>query len=96
MTRIEQLIAEAKRQNPDKMTISDRLMELAKYRPLIWLWQARAAWLLYTRWNAPKGHEARASVYQQWLYARTLSDMLDDGPMFPSDAIDEDRQYWDE
>ena len=96
MSVFDDLIAEAKRQNVYKPSLSERAMELAKYRPFIWLWQARNAWLLYRRWNAPRGHEARASVYQQWLYARTLSDMLDDGPMFPSDAIDEDRQYWDE
>jgi hypothetical protein len=73
--------------------------EVAKRRPFRWAWQAKCAALLYTKWNAPKGHEARSSIRQQWSYAGTLAEMLDEageGYLSPSDAIDEDRQYWDE
>lgn len=93
---IEELIAEAKRQNRYMPSIAARLVALAKYQPLRALWCARTAWLLFTRWNAPQGHEARATLWQEWSYARGLAEMLDDyGPMFPTEAIDSDRQYWE-
>lgn len=89
------LIAEAKRQNPYKPSIAERLIALAKYQPFRTVWCARAAWTMYRKWNAPKGHEARATLWQEWLYAKSLAEMLDDGPMFPSEAIEVDRQYWE-
>lgn len=73
--------------------------EIARRRPFRWAWQAKCAVLLYTKWNAPKGHEARATIRQQWSYAGSLTEMLDEageGYLSPSEAIDEDRQYWDE
>jgi len=90
------LIAEAERQNPYKPTIADRLIALAVYQPFRVVWCARTAWLIHRRWNAPKGHEAHSTWRQDWLYALTLADMLHDGPMLPSDAIAEDRQYWED
>ncbi len=91
------LIAEAKRQNLYKPSIAERLMELARFQPFRTVWRARAAWLLFAKWNAPKGHEARATLRQEWEYSGSLAEMLDDyGPMSPSEAIDTDRQYWED
>lgn len=73
--------------------------EIVRRRPFRWAWQAKCAFLLYSKWNAPKGHEARATMRQQWSYAGSLAEMLDEaeeGYLSPSEAIDEDRQYWDE
>ncbi|RXD05538.1 hypothetical protein EQZ23_10795 [Sphingomonas sp. UV9] len=96
MNRIDALIAEAKRQNPYRASFSERVMGLAKYQPFRSLWCARTAWLMFRDWNAPKGHEARMTLMQGWQYATSLAEMLDMGPMLPTEAIAEDRQYWDE
>lgn len=90
------LIAEAKRQNRYKPTLSKRLIAVAKYQPFRAIWCARVAWLLHRRWNAPKGHEARCTPWQSWLYAQTMAEMLESGPLFPLEAIDIDRTYWSE
>jgi len=116
MTRIEELIAEAKRQRrnappPSHLSFTDKVLwrlgwldgwfllkgALVRRRPLRWAWQAKCAFLLYTKWNAPKGHEARSSLLQQWHYASSLAEMLDEageGYLAPSEAIAEDSQYW--
>jgi len=90
------LVAEAKRQNPYKPGVADRLIAVAKYQPFRTIWRARAAWTLFRRWNAPAGDEAYSTLWQNWQYTRGLAEMLDDyGPMFPSEAIDSDREYWE-
>lgn len=116
MSRIDELIAEAKRQKrklppPSYLSATDKILwrlgwldgwfvlkgEIVRRRPFRWAWQAKCAWLLYRKWNAPKGHEGRASLWQDWTYARSLAEMLDepgDGYLAPSEAIDEDRHYW--
>ena len=73
--------------------------EIAKRRPFRWAWQAKCAVLLYTKWNAPKGHEARSTLWQEWIYARGLAERLDEageGYLSPSEAIDDDREYWED
>jgi len=90
------LIAEAKRQNRYKPTIAERVIAFAKYPPFVLIWRARVAWLLQTKWNAPKGHEARCSLIQNWQYSKSMTEYMDDGPLFPSEAIEIDREYWEQ
>lgn len=67
---------------------------LARQKWFLALWSLRTGWLLWYKWNAPRGHEARCSLIQQIQYAWCLTDMMEDGYMSPSEAIDEDRHYW--
>jgi len=107
MSSIRELLAEAKRQRRAGMPLwraiySEGLVLAGmalRHRPLRWVWQARTAWLLYTRWNAPQGSEHRMTLRQDWCYAGSLAEMLDEageGVLWPRDAIDEDRQYWED
>ena len=67
---------------------------LAQWRIFRVFWAIPVAWALHFKWNAPYGHEMYNSMYRDWIYAFALSDMLNDGYLSPSDAIDEDRHYW--
>lgn len=102
------LMAEARKRQP----LIDRILyrvgyvdgwfvlkgEIVRRRPLRWVWQAKCAWLLHTKWNLSIGHADRSTVRQSWKYAQGLAEVLDepgDGYLSPSEAIDADREYWE-
>lgn len=107
-TDIDRLIAEARRQGPlaDRLLAalgyrwgaSGLKRLVVATRPLRWLWQAKCALILHRRWNAPVGHPDRIALLGCWGYAAGLAEMLDEpsyGYLSPTEAIDEDRYYWE-
>lgn len=71
----------------------DRLSQFAWFRVL---WSIPVAWLLWTKYNVPRGHHNHMSLYEEWQYALGLSEMLtlEGEYISPSDAIAEDSHYW--
>lgn len=105
-TEIKALIAEAQRQRRRRLSWWIRNSELVQVtagrlvrrRPLRWIWQARAAWLLNTRYNRPLGHPDRVTLRWDWGYAAGLAEMLDEPDgwyLSPDDAITEDMHNWE-
>lgn len=73
--------------------------EIVRRQPFRWFWTRRAALLLYHRWNRPVGHRDHHSRRNCWEYALALAEMLDEageGYLSPSEAIDIDREYWED
>lgn len=108
---IDRLIAEARRQKHlpllDRILAGlgyrgdrgEMKRQIVATRPLRWLWQARCALILHRKWNLEPGNPNRVSLLGNWHYAASLAEMLDEtnwGYLSPVEAIDEDRQYWED
>ena len=99
---MRKLISVAKRQNRRPSIVVMLRSEawvllgrLVRHRPPRWLWQARVTWLLHLKWSPRDTY----SLHENWEYAKGIAEYLDeagDGYLSPSEAIEMDREYWED